>query len=918
MKSYLSFSIIVAFVFCGMYSFGQAQPKVAVGIKYKKLNLFGTDKYTIEAELINSTDMKYTLRIDEKDENKQEFITRLNLPGDFIKQFRTAMGALDATYKSTVRELSSLTGSDLEQEITNVAISVYSFYAGSNVMANSSVIPPDAGLLRVNREIEARDALGGSEARKFTKEARREFNAQYYWAETLNRYTLYPLTLTNSAEAVQVGIDAKDFTDKYKEVDGKYELKAKPAVDRVLYKVTTLGARSGKLSLRKIFRDAASDNVRALAQQKKDTMCAIVGKITEYTSTIKTQDDMIKDKSAKIAALQESFDRESLSIKGDYASIIGRMEDQIKLLGTDEMKSPTVLIDKFPVGTYPTSVNDLVIKFNNEYSREALLRLLSNQIPDLAANQKLDSAIRGESTNIPQQLKPKLDERKTVIDSIKKAAADGISKLTEAKNNISTDLKEPKEMPELAPDLASPNLVTAIGTLNNKIKTLLTQQAKIKDLKREMDGYTKVLQESTNMLRSKNLLLSRVKQSMINKEFNAQTFNLKIADAQFEFNEGYIKKIVVFGTFDSEVSCPVGSIKIRDSQPIKFVNESIIAFSASTDYEDLVEVKLKSMGKPDLRLAIRLGDLIGFYKEGVQVDRLDFSPGDQPLKVVFHGEEKFQDIELKKIATQKIFEARVFTDFLGLTDERSPNGIVQTEAEKRFNLRTYRSNRGWGFMEYLTLAGGFTKIDQNNKSLVIGNTDNFLAGRYFPTKYASTIDLRQHEVVNLGFDLNLIVCDVPYIKSVFKFDAGFRAARTSVADSIRTASSDGTIDTRDAPNIFGVTTARLFPKFTWEVFQDERVSVSATYTHTWYAALTNKFQQVADSEDFAFNGLSQGNSVKQYNTLQLLLTFKPQGKLEDKIFLRGTLYTQEDYFKTNFLQFQLGYSFFIVQRLGAD
>jgi len=49
-----------------------------------------------------------------------------------------------------------------------------------------------------------------------------------------------------------------------------------------------------------------------------------------------------------------------------------------------------------------------------------------------------------------------------------------------------------------------------------------------------------------------------------------------------------------------------------------------------------------------------------------------------------------------------------------------------------------------------------------------------------------------------------------------------------------------------------------------------------------------------------------------------LLTFKPQGKLEDKIFLRGTLYTQEDYFKTNFLQFQLGYSFFIVQRLGAD
>lgn len=118
--------------------------------------------------------------------------------------------------------------------------------------------------------------------------------------------------------------------------------------------------------------------------------------------------------------------------------------------------------------------------------------------------------------------------------------------------------------------------------------------------------------------------------------------------------------------------------------------------------------------------------------------------------------------KLYKEESSRLFEAVVYTDFFGVFDEASPNGIIQTEVNKRFNVETSRldmGNKCWaflfpplflaegiGFFQFFDAKFRYSKIEKNNKFLLPQSYENLdQNGSVISTEfYYSPLLLYQH------------------------------------------------------------------------------------------------------------------------------------------------------------------------------
>ncbi|MBT1708441.1 hypothetical protein KK062_09410 [Fulvivirgaceae bacterium PWU5] len=380
-----------------------------------------------------------------------------------------------------------------------------------------------------------------------------------------------------------------------------------------------------------------------------------------------------------------------------------------------------------------------------------------------------------------------------------------------------------------------------------------------------------------------------------------------IMNVEIEFDEGYIENV--------KVDVAYGNIVL------KFENAYPIGFASKRDYRIIEGVSLYATEDKD-RYYMGLRDVITRYEQKHEVGRRDYSPANQVITLDFKTDPRRQ-IELSKESTSKLFELKTFSDFVGF-DKDKPNGLIQFEVDKRLNLNSRRNGRfkksqySYGAFQFLLPSIVVSKIEDNNKFLILNYKDQFTNNAYDPIKFTSTLELKRFENFSVGADINWFIIDVPPMKSSLCVNGGFRYGRVSVRDSLRVFSNNA-VETTDFVNEYGVNTYTVTPfKAVWEVRTDERYTFSLGGGLNFYFLRDNSFSQVANIPTFAETPDDGGDSKILYKHVLMQLSLKPQTEGTGKLFFRYQYNWQHGFWRTGFHQIQVGYSVPLMKQLKTN
>lgn len=370
-----------------------------------------------------------------------------------------------------------------------------------------------------------------------------------------------------------------------------------------------------------------------------------------------------------------------------------------------------------------------------------------------------------------------------------------------------------------------------------------------------------------------------------------------IREIDVELYEGFIEVIKVNGTVND--------------RSYRFENRYGIGFSTKGNFNNLSSVRLWDMDK---NVYINLGELLD-YDYGVGKMTRDFSPGNDTIKVM-GGEEA----TLYKDQTSKLFEAVVFSDFLGI-DKDKPNGLIQTELSKRINTNTYRAQtwhkldfafQGYGFFQYVRPFVAISKVEENNRyhsplrndsvfSSPAGN-DTMLA-----RSFITPIEALNHQNLSLGVDVNLIYLDNPEMKFNISINGGFRFNRTSIRDSLRIL-REGEIVATGLVKEFGISYYTVYPEIVIHFMPEERFGL--ILTNRWQCILPGFDTPLLTSFDRKLQ--SQAKLNRWVNTIEVM-AYAKTGE-NGRLFARWRQTNQLGNPIHNFHQVQVGYSFYLLKR----
>lgn len=394
--------------------------------------------------------------------------------------------------------------------------------------------------------------------------------------------------------------------------------------------------------------------------------------------------------------------------------------------------------------------------------------------------------------------------------------------------------------------------------------------------------------------------------------YGKSALKYKIIKAQVEIRDGYIENIKCYISINGKV--------------FVFTNIYGIGFSSITNFSNLKDIRLYERYssphvKPDLNRLfyyINLHNLIDF-DYNLALDRRDYSPGN--ISFAVKGGES---VTLFKEATKKLFEAHIFTDFVGLREDK-PNGLVQTEISKKIHLNTvqfqsakvfYRLFKSYGFAQYVYPAITISKLEQHNKRLLLGDLDSIRlnpgltdTSKFSRSKnrYSTPLELYQYQHFSTGFTANLLFLSNHDLKYNFYFSAGVRLGMTQVSDSLTTISGTSITKTGNISE-YTVNNLQIFPEAVITLLPEERFNFSVSQKIVYFKAFSNNLQLLSfDKKDYT-KAVVKGN--QWLSVSELLMTI--QVSKTSKLFGRARLNADLSNFQNNFAQIQLGYSVFIL------
>lgn len=383
---------------------------------------------------------------------------------------------------------------------------------------------------------------------------------------------------------------------------------------------------------------------------------------------------------------------------------------------------------------------------------------------------------------------------------------------------------------------------------------------------------------------------------------------LKNIEVEISFFGGFIEKIQVNGSmgeenysFNNKYSIGISSTKnIQQlSDYVLYSNEKIFRDTSDTNAIKLLHEGQYQYEKTEKKsLFIQVDDVIRYIKK-VDVNANDISP--VPQTIVLDKSKK--ESKLYREESSKLFEAVAYTDLIGLFDEENPNGLVQLEVKKRFNLNTRRYDRPWYYgviPPFLLFEGAgvfqnadvffqYSKIEENNKFLLPQTVGS--------ETFYTPISLLQYRNFAVGGILNLMTFENQNSKINMFFNAGALYGRTGVK-----------LDAADEEGVFYNNLEIPF-EASIQLLPEKRVSFSFTDRLSWFETF---------SEDIAIRSIENSEAVSKNRWLNsfnidLLVDISTTGKL----FLRYKLIHELDNINNNFSQLQFGYSFYILKNNGV-
>lgn len=406
----------------------------------------------------------------------------------------------------------------------------------------------------------------------------------------------------------------------------------------------------------------------------------------------------------------------------------------------------------------------------------------------------------------------------------------------------------------------------------------------------------------------------------------------KIEKVAVEFNNGFIENIKAYLNVDGQIhvftnAYPFGISSVSnfkryaDARLFDMDSHVYLRPVSMSEIKDSIEGRkgqqTPSLFRFDSSYSVLLGDLIN-YDYYLGVDRRDYSPKDDTITLM--GK---QASILHKEATNRLFEAHIFTDFIGLNEDK-PNGLIQTEVSKRINLNTkqhlskpwfYWLARSRGGFQYIEPTITLSKLEQHNKRLLLGDLDSirFNPGTNDTSKfgkkhrYVTALDLYQYQTFSAGIDVNIGYWNNHDIKFAVYLNTGFRLGITSVTDSLTTVSQN-TIAKTGQVRDFSINTFQFYPSLIFTFLPEERFNLSIKEQVMYIKALNTAVQPLY------FDKLDETKAVFRssswLNMLELLMTI--QVSANSKMFGRLKFNSDMHNAQNNFAQVQVGYSTYIL------
>lgn len=402
-------------------------------------------------------------------------------------------------------------------------------------------------------------------------------------------------------------------------------------------------------------------------------------------------------------------------------------------------------------------------------------------------------------------------------------------------------------------------------------------------------------------------------------EKNSPLINLINPTVEISFYGGFIEKIQLQGkingiplTFNNKYSMGISSTK-NIGQLDTYTLFSDDKFSKTeinnmftNGVADLVESQQSESDNKSLK--VNVSDIIRYVKK-VDVNANDVSPVPQLLIL----DENQTETKLYREETSKLFEAVVYSDLLGLFEENNPNGIIQTEINKRFNLNTKRTDTKWyhkifilplfsegiGTFQSFDASFQYTKIESENKfvsptSFKVLDLNNQVLETI---DYYTPIGLYRLRNFAVGGILNFVTMENQNSKLNMYLNGGFLFGRTGLKNDV------------DDENGFYTNNLEIPIEFQFHILPEKRVSFLLSDRLSWF----DTFDSNVNVQSLENNELVSKNKWLNSFNIDLNVDISETGRL----FLRYKFTHEVDKINNNYSRLQFGYSFFLLKNNGT-
>ncbi|MGV3767999.1 MAG: hypothetical protein ACO1NW_17830 [Chitinophagaceae bacterium] len=398
--------------------------------------------------------------------------------------------------------------------------------------------------------------------------------------------------------------------------------------------------------------------------------------------------------------------------------------------------------------------------------------------------------------------------------------------------------------------------------------------------------------------------------------YKLDTINMRIEDLQNEmrvkeiypiekvsilFERGHLERIQAW-------------VQNRNGGLDIYENIYAIGFTSIDNFKKFNKMRLFVRSRNTVK-CIYLSDVITSYDNLLDLYTRDYSPADTVINdfIPANG-----PIVLYKAQSTKLFETRVFSDLQGVS-EKEPNGLIQVEIARKFNLNTNRiqlTARGdYNLFTYINLSGAISKIEKKARYLPLQNEKTIQNDVITSPSYATNLDLRRYENASLQLDVNTFLIDYPDSKITAYLDLGIRYGHVPLEDTVYTVANGVLSKSEKTDQFSGHTVTFMLPKINIEFFSERRVGFNVVYNfnHT-YALTNNKFKQIMSYAKSDLNNILTERKARNSHTAEVFLRAETSRDGNGQLFFRSRFFWQKGDANTFFSQVQLGYAYNIIYR----